>query len=90
MPKNYEGFITCSARQKYFLLVSIFLTFLTLVVMKTQCVGDKLLLFVFLLDKQENGSRLIFLNQISLPSVFISDKQENRTRLIFLKYKVQP
>ena len=82
MPKNYEGFITCSARQKYFLLVSIFLTFLTLVFMKTQCVGDKLLLFVFL-------SRLIFLNQISLLSVFISDKQENRTRLIFLKYKVQ-
>ena len=39
--------------------------------MKTQCVGDKLLLFVFLLDKQENGSRLIFLNQISLLSVFI-------------------
>lgn len=54
MPKNYEGFITCSARQKYFLLVSIFLTFLTLVFMKTQCVGDKLLLFVFKLAKQEN------------------------------------
>ena len=87
MPKNYEVFITCSARQKYFFA---FFTFLTLVVMKTQCVGDKLLLFVFILDKQENGSRLIFLNQISLLSVFISDKQDNRTRLIFLKYKVQP
>ena len=52
MPKNYEGFITCSARQKYFLLVSIFLTFLTLVFMKTQCVGDKLLLFVFIHIRQ--------------------------------------
>ena len=49
MPKNYEVFITCSARQKYFFA---FFTFLTLVVMKTQCVGDKLLLFVFIHIRQ--------------------------------------